>query len=445
MNFLAPLIIYGWIPVTIILFKKLPSPKAVLISVIGGVLFLPMASFDLPGLIFNKSIAISLGLLFGEMFSYGKREYSVKLEYFDLPMIIWCTFSPVFTSLTNGLGLYDGISAMINTTLTWGVFYWTGRKYFYDASSLSKISRAILIGGLIYLPLCLFEVRMSPQLSKMIYNIFPHAWHQHVRNGHFRPIVFMQHGLMVALWMTISSITAFWLWKDKKITHIKSVPMFLIIVLLFITTLLTRSAGAISFLIIGTVSWFIYSGKGSTKFFRYLLLIVPLYIFLRVYNILSVENIEIYFSKIFNPQRIYSLVFRLDQEDLFSVKALEQPLFGWGGWGRGRPIDPDTGRIIKIVDSLWLITFSKNGFIGLISLFTAMLIGPWKVLSNKITLNNQSIDSIILSLAVIFFMLDSLLNGMVNPVYILCAGALLSYRQNLSDNSIIHSYLRKSI
>ena len=78
---------------------------------------------------------------------------------------------------------------------------------------------------------------MSPQLSNMFYGFFPHSWQQHVREGHFRPIVFMQHGLMVSLWMAVSSVTAFWLWRSEQLKEIKNIPMGVVFILLSITCL----------------------------------------------------------------------------------------------------------------------------------------------------------------------------------------------------------------
>ncbi|MBV5327317.1 MAG: hypothetical protein JZU65_06720, partial [Chlorobium sp.] len=83
----------------------------------------------------------------------------------------------------------------------WGVPFLAGRIYFKDESTIKDLHRGIIIGGLIYMVLCLYEIRMSPQLNNMLYGFFPHSWVQHLRYGGFRPIVFMQHGLMVALWM----------------------------------------------------------------------------------------------------------------------------------------------------------------------------------------------------------------------------------------------------
>jgi O-antigen ligase len=114
------------------------------------------------------------------------------------------------------------------------------------------------------------------------------------------------------------------------------------------------------------------------------------------------------------------------------------PLLGWGGWGRGLPEEAYTG---ETRDSLWLITFNKNGFVGLFSLYIGMLVGPWLVLrasrkKSKSTLLSTQIP-ILLGLVLIFFMIDSLFNGMINPIYILNSGGLvrcyLNHRHEIMD------------
>jgi hypothetical protein len=114
----------------------------------------------------------------------------------DLPMAVWCV-CPMFSSLANDLGVYDGLSQSLEQTIVWGVPYWIGRAYFTDFKALRDLALGIVIGGLIYVPFCLVEMRFSPQWHTWSYGYFQHDFTQVFRFGGYRPVVFMEHGLAV--------------------------------------------------------------------------------------------------------------------------------------------------------------------------------------------------------------------------------------------------------
>ena len=441
MAILVPIMLFGWFPFTIFLFLSCKPHYAVLISVIGGWLLLPQAGYNLPGLPeYNKSMTIALGLIIGGRISMDRRTSSFRWKIYDLPMIIWC-LCPIATSVTNQLGLYDGLSSSMVTILTCGIPYIAGRIYFNNPKTLNDISLAIIFGGLLYVPLCLFEIRMSPQLSNIFYGFFPHSFLQHFRYGGYRPIVFMQHGLAVSLWMAVSSVLAFWLWRSGDIKYLKSVPMSIIFAALALTCVHCKSANGWTVLFIGCGIYFLSSGFNSSKPVLLLLFVVPIYIGFRLKGIVTAHELETFFANFFDAERVASLGIRLYQEDLFTLKALERPVFGWGGYGRAWPIDPYTGeKMVQMIDALWLGIFSSKGFLGLISFVCSMLFGPWLALrygldkKNDYSFSAQSV--VVLSLVVVFFMIDSLVNGMFNPVYVLISGALVNCHIHQKEKTI---------
>lgn len=445
MSMLVPITLFGWVPLSVVFFNLLSPRSAILYIVIGGTLFLPMAGYDLPGIpAYSKTTSIALGLLIGDFF-FGERSQSPfhNFSWCKLPMVLFCLFCPLFSSLSNHLGVYDGISAVINQTLNWGIVYWVGRKYFDDLASLEELVKGIVIGGLLYAPLCLFEVRMSPQLSNIFYDFFPHSFAQHMRYGGYRPIVFMQHGLMVALWMAQSTVAAFWLWRSRAIPYLYGIPLFPIVVLLAFVTILCKSANGWFFLIFGIFSWFLYGRCHSTRFIPFCLLLVPLYFLLRTFTFLPAETIEGAVSNFVDEDRVTSLSIRLRQEDLYGQKALERLWFGWGGYNRGAPRDPDTGKTtLNVVDAMSTIIFSTYGIVGLISIYSALLLGPWFILRyigkqrQNLTRGRPQyhISAVLTSLVVIIFVQDSLMNGMYSPIYVLCSGALLGCHLSLKKN-----------
>ena len=438
---LVPIAMFGWVFILIGLFMNKTPQWATVIGTIGGFLLLPMYAYDLRFIpVYDKATSVAFGLILGGMFSGQSRRHPFRMTSYDLPMFFWCFVSPLATSLSNGLGLYNGVSDMVGKTLAWGVFYWVGRKYFSNASSLRILTWGIIIGGIVYAPLVLFEVRMSPQLSNIVYGFFPHDFAQHIRYGGYRPIVFMKHGLMVSLWMAVTATVTFWLWRSGQKKRVGGISIALIALLLIAATVLCKSANAWVFLSIGIGGYLYYKKTRSTLLFRILLLVIPIYISLRLMRVISITQLQAFAGKLFDVQRIESLTVRLYEEDLFGVRAMQQSLFGWGGFGRGWPVDPYTGqKLIEYVDAFWVIVISTSGLLGLVSIFGALGIGPWKVLglysrSSRRNLTDSrsayAIDAVVLCLVTSFFLLDSLLNAMASPVYVLSAGALVSYYIN---------------
>lgn len=435
MTILVPIMLFGWIPLSIYFFSNLKPQYAVLASVVGGWLFLPMTGYDLPGLPeYNKNMAIALGLILGGEISGQRHWQKFTLRIYDIPMLIWC-ICPIVTSLSNNLGVYDGLSISFHNVVTWGVPYAAGRLYFTDIKDLQKLCVGIVIGGLIYVPLCLYEVRMSPQLSNMFYGFSPYSFFaQAIRYGGFRPVVFMQHGLMVSLWMAVSTVTAYWMWRSRAVIRIPGFKYFdlsVLVLLLVMTTVLCKSINGLVSMIVGGVSYTAYRNINSTNILILLLLFIPFFLVVRITGVVEVSQIKQIAEMMVDAERVQSLVFRLDQEDALRERAKERMFLGWGGYNRGRVVDAEKGTDINIIDSLWLITYSTFGLLGLASLYGGMLMGPLCVLHlvqiKKVKVGLLTVSPIVLALVVILFMIDSLLNSMVMPVYIMVSGALVSF------------------
>ncbi len=438
---LVPIMMFGWIILSIAAFTRKSPADAVILVVVGGVLFLPMYAYDVPFLQeYSKVIAVASSLIIGELVGNARKLFPVQRCTPDILVLCWCVLSPMATSLSNGLGAYNGLTNVAINLLSWAVFYWAGRRYFGSAESLRKLTLALVVGGLIYLPLIVFEVRMSPQLSRIVYGFFPHSFVQHIRYGGFRPIVFMQHGLMVAFWSGASAIAAFWLWRSKAVSHLKGVPMALVVLALAAVTVLCKSIGPLLLMLLGIGGYFIIWKAKSLFLIKALLLCAVGYVALRMSGVLQISGLETVLMKYFDAERVQSALARMTEEDLFGARARLQPLFGWGGFSRGWPIDPRTGeRLIGMIDSLWIILFSTFGLFGLVSAFGILAAGPLMFIRSLAKARNVGsaeapcVDSFVICLIVALFIIDCLQNAMFNPFYVLCTGALVSYAMSLDE------------
>src|SRR5262249_51810453 len=115
--------------------------------------------------------------------------------------------------------------------------------------SCREFAIGIILGGLVYVPLCLWEVRFSPQLQRQLYGTIQ-FW-EDTRYGSYRPIVFMATGLEVGMWMTAASLCAYWLWRCATVKHLWGIPMGWVTAALIAPSVLCKSVGAIWLLFTG--------------------------------------------------------------------------------------------------------------------------------------------------------------------------------------------------
>ena len=435
---LVPIVYFGWIPLTIYFFNKKGAVKGTLLSLIGGILFIPIFSYDFPLITYNKNAVISLSILISFLITNSTRKYPLRFNGVDFFVLMSCVVGPIITSLSNGLGLYDAIFQSLNTTLSWGFFFWMGRRLITNRETLEILKYYILIGTLIYVPLCLVELRFSPQLNRWVYGFYAHSFLQHIRNGGYRPMVFMQHGLMVTLWLASGAIIAFSYWVEGIYKKIWRIPIPVVFFLIFFTTLFSNSTGSTILMFLGIILYILYRVRRITWPIRIILLFIPLYFYLRLNGIINSNDILQIVSMHFNAERTQSVWFRFYQEDLYTKNMIGHQLFGWGGWNRSAPIDPRTGYLLIVRDSMWLGLYSQYGFVGMISVYLFLLYGPFKIISKK----SRKIvkDAIPIVLILTIFSLDSLLNSMVNVVYLFCAGALITYFDYHLPSKIVSNF-----
>jgi hypothetical protein len=434
---------FGWIPFSIYIFKTKDPQNALLIVAVGGFLLLPVYSYEFSGLpAYDKFTAIAISLIVGEFFSGGFRSHPFVFAKADIPIIVFTFFSPIATALSNGLGLYTGFAGLYINLMQWWVFYWAGRRYFKDSASMRKLTLMMVIGGLVYFPFMMIEVRLSPQLHRIVYGFHPHSFLQQMRNGGFRPTVFLSHGLVVAQWAVFSAISAYWLWKSRAVPKFKNVSMLIWGLMMAGAAVLCKSSAPIVFMIVGLGIATLSKASRSARLIEIMLVIPYLYFVLRISNVLPISFLQAEMEKYFNPDRVASALMRFRQEDLFGARAALRPILGWAGYQRGWPRDPRTGQLaIAMVDSVWIIQYSTNGLVGLISSFLTMGLGAWMVVREYLRRKAAGlsgalgipIDGLIISLLVSIFALDCLFNGGGNPVPLVFAGALVSYSKSLRE------------
>jgi hypothetical protein len=435
-------ILFAWPVLVVLLFPLLRKRHAVIAAFVVGLLFLPQVEWSpenipkpkplaYPGFEFGKKNVISYAILLALVVYDPKRLFSFRLRWFDLPMLGW-SLCPFWSCLSNDVGVAAGFSQTRDQFLEWGAPYFVGRIYINDLESFRDLVIGTLLGALVYVPLCLLETRISPQLHKIIYGFHQHEFLQTVRLGGYRPMVFMKHGLAVSMLMVSGTLIALWLWCTGSLRGLpplpgkRPIPTGWLVLVLLVSTVLSRSTGALAFGMAGAGVLFLARLWPTRIAMIVLLAAAPLYITDRVTSNVIGESAVEWLQTNFNAERAASYQFRLDNEDLLMDKAFKQPYFGWSGWGRSRVVDSE-GRDIAVTDGMWIITLGCWGFVGLVLLYLAMLVPVvrflWLVPPRQWS-RPLFAPAAVAAVVIILHMLDNVLNAMPNPAYMLMAAGL---------------------
>ncbi len=426
MSLMASLALIGFVPLSLVLFAFMPARRAVMSCYIAGWLFLPNSGFHFSGVPdYNKQAAIALGTILGVLVFDFNKLVRFRPSVVDIPMGMFCLW-PMFSYLNQGHGLETGLNWVIFHLNLWGIPYLFGRLYFGDQEGLRDLAIGVFVGGLVYAPLCWLEVRISPQVSRIVYGQGLTALTQHIRYGGYRPLLFMQHGLMVSLWMATTTVVGFWLWRCKTIIKIGPLPMKFLVPFMLITTIFAcKSGNGVFALFLGVASFVLGVNLKSPVFILILALVPPSYILLRTTGIWSGDNV-IALIEAFDEERAGSLNVRMVQEDVYTKNARRQFLFGWAGPGM-IPRDENGQKLTRGNDSFWIITFSMYGVVSLVSIFVVLVAAPtaWALAQDVRFPTPLSAPGAGLALMVVIFAIDCLANGMIIPIFLIAAGALI--------------------
>ena len=422
---LIPFLLVGWLLVTPVLFLVTTTRTAILTAYLGAWMFLPWQGYRLayfPD--YDKVVATNLAVFLGILLFDNRQLFKFQPRWFDLILLGWLVL-PIATSLANGLGLYDGLANVLSKIIVWGLPYLIGRIYFNDLASIRRLALALFVAGLVYTPFCLWEIRMSPQLNLQVYGYRPHNFFGSVRLGGYRPTVFMKNGLMLGMWMTITCLAGFWLWRSGAVRRLWGFPAWIFVAILGGTTILCRSAYAMFLLFLGLGVLFLTQWTRTRIFLVCFVLMVPVYMVGRSTGVLPKAPLLQLARALTNEARAQSLEHRLQQETIFVRHAMKRPIFGWGGWNRARPSKDEWQRG---VDAFWVITTGTYGLLGLLTVTTLFLM-PVVLLIRRYPAAQWHTPEVgaIAALCVVVGVqtYDNLLNAMYNPLIVVTVGGLL--------------------
>ena len=445
-NMVAYAALLIWPFVTLAIFASMRPERAVIWSLLSGYLLLPVkTSFDFPGVpALDKTSIANLSTFVTAMFYTGGRSIRPPREWWLVALMLTYLISPMLTVFSNGdplifgslilpgLKPYDAFSASAYKAIDLIPFV-LGYNLFRTPAAQNEVLRSLVIAALAYSVLMLIEIRLSPQLHTWIYGFFPHSFEQQVRGDGFRPVVFLGHGLVVAILVAMAIAAAGHL--SRRQTSLFSVPSRFWLVYLVVILVLCKSLGALIISLSAVIINALSNARTKRVIFMFTALLVLSYPALRGADLIPVQMIADQVAQ-YSEERGDSFQTRIDNERLLLARASQRPWFGWGGYGRNRVFDEGTGKDLSITDGTWIIIVGTNGWVGYFAAFGILCL-PILLMGRSSHSVSLARDGIALVLAV--NLLDLVPNSSLSPITWLLAGAVVPIalkRVNSPANSL---------
>jgi len=456
-NALANLMLVIWPVVCLVMFRTMRLERALIWSILGGYLFLPpLTEFNLPFVPDMDKVTIpNLSVLLILMFAMKEKLQLWPHSRTALVLVTGVILSAVPTVLTNrdpilfevlrdaepiifivdyipGQSLRDLGSALVGQLLIIVPFL-LARQFLSSDEGLREILLALMIGGVVYSIPSLIEIRFSPQMNVWVYGFFQHDFQQMVREGGFRPIVFLPHALWLALFMVMALLSCAALVRETP--ALGRWKMLLLVAYLMMMVVLCKSLASQLYAIALLPVVLFLPARWQIRLACLFGLIAVAYPMLRNAHLIPLDWILEKAGEI-SADREQSLWYRFRNEEQLLDRAAEKPLFGWGAWGRNLFRDPETGIILTIPDGYWIIAFGSFGWLGYVSEFGLLalpLLLIWLSLRKDAPMSPYVAP---LCLILGITMIDMLLNATLTPVIWMVAGAILGHAERRMPRSV---------
>jgi hypothetical protein len=378
-----------WLLLPPIFFFFLRPHVAALITILSAMMFLP------EGMGFNLPILPSMGkdelgslsaMVWALVFAPAAIQRARPLRGPEMLVVVLFvgTFISFFLNqnsmrmgpvVIRGIEMTSIVAAVLSDAMTWLIPFLLGRALFNRSEALRDLFVVLIFAGLGYSLLMLFEIRMSPQLHRWTYGYMQHSFAQAVRDGGaYRPMVYMRHGLNLALF-TIMFMTSAWiLMKTRyRMPMIHFVPKWTIAAYLTVILFLCRSTGALLYGLLIVPLVYFASSRLQTLAAVAVAALALSYPAIRVAQMLPVEELVQAAEEQFGERRAHSFAGRLRTEEQMTIRIQQKPVFGWGSAGRAMMRDAETGELMTTFDGAWLILFVRTGIVGFVCVFGLLL------------------------------------------------------------------------
>lgn len=435
------MIAYGalllWPLISLGLFLSMPTPRAILWSLLISYLFLPNGvGFDIPGLpFFDKNRLPGLVMLFFAIVMSKPGEFKWPKSTGLNVLLLLLLFSPIITGFLNrdpittfgytkpAVDFYTSFTSSAERFFR-AIPFILGVGFLRKESSHRDILYALAGCALIYSVLVIIEIRLSPQLARWVYGQSSGLYFlQQIRGGGFRSSAFLGHGLLVSNFLAIAVIATAGLARMRKMVW--GIPAGLLVVYLGIVLVLNKSLGALLLALLIVPAVYFMRQRAMLLAAVIAGLFVLTYPITRTIGLIPTSAMESVAGS-YSADRAQSYAFRTKNEDALLARAGERPLFGWGPFARWRIRELNAmGQTddASTADGLWIILMGQYGFAGFIGMLGLFFYPIWRAfrLSKRQALPLTTFPLVGI---LVYQLLNALPNAGFTPLTWLVGGAL---------------------
>lgn len=436
-NLLAQTALYAWPLAALALFRALLPHAAIAIVLLGGALLLPSrVAIEVQGFpdLDRHTVPVLSALVCALLFA-RRRVVAVRPAGGIERLVLVLLAGAVVTAAGNrdplrfgpvmlpGMTAWAAVSLATEILITlWAPFY-LGRAFYRRPHELTRLLALVAVAGALYSLPILFELRMSPQLHRLVYGFHQHAFSQTIRGEGWRPMVFMSHGLQLAFFVFTAATAATGLWRiGFRPLGLPAgwVAAWLALLLFGVRSLAAAAYGAVALPVVALLRPRVQVGLAAA-----VVALTLAYPVLRGMDLFPTSTVVGLAAGI-DEARAGSLETRFAYEDQLLARARERPWFGWGTFARNRVYDVETGENRSVTDGDWIIRLGTQGAVGMAATL-CLLLGP--VLSAFRRLHRVPSGSERMAVATAAWIVacvgvDLLPNAMLTPVHVLICGAL---------------------
>jgi hypothetical protein len=363
----------------------------------------------------------------------------------DLPMALFC-LAPIATAISHGASFTDGIPDMLDHVLHWGMPFWIARRVFTDKQSASDLMHVIMYFGLLYVPICLFEIWAGPSyyLEGLLFGGEVANEGHTFRMGGWRPHGMLGNGIRLGRWMTVATLVTLTIAilnfqnRPTPKTPITTTPIWWATGILFATTILVKSFSWLYILALGAVLLLVFSVGSNRRRICCSILAASCAVTVGVMAIRMLDLVDpapvVRVVEHFSKASAGSLQFRLNSERIYADMTLDSE-FKW----LGDNLLPNRYRYPYYSDQRYIFNLKRYGLIGLflwLSTLVIPLVFAVRTLWKSETENMPSIVVFAWSFLVAAVLWDCLFNAFVNPVFLLGCGLLLNAKQKVHRKAV---------